>query len=59
MAFSAWMSPMIRGSSSGIVPPHDGLQPVESASTNASVNTLCPVAFATSTSDGAGIVMSM
>jgi hypothetical protein len=53
------MSPRILGSSRGMVPPHDGLQPVESASTNASVNTFCPVAFAMSTRDGVGMVMSM
>src|SRR4051794_31325565 len=57
-ALSALISPMIRESVSPIVPPHDGWQPVESASTNASVNAFCPVAFATSTSVGDGYVMS-
>src|SRR5262249_26122481 len=53
------MSPRILASSSGIVPPQDGLQPVESASAKASVKTFWPVAFATVISDGVLIVMSM
>jgi hypothetical protein len=49
---------MTRGSFSGTVPPQDGLQPVLSASANASVKCFWPVAFATSRSAGLAIVMS-
>src|ERR1041384_996454 len=51
--------PVIRESLSGMLPPQLGLQPEADARTKASVKTRCPVALATSVSDGVVIVMSM
>ena len=50
---------MMRESFSGMVPPHDGLQPVLSARANARLKCFWPVAFATSRRVGVAKVMSM
>src|SRR5690349_18302003 len=59
LASNALTTFRFRLSFNGTVPPHAGAQPEEEPSANARVKTFWPVALATSTSDGVGIVMSM
>ena len=58
-ARSALISPMIRESVSGIVPPHSGTQPALLPSMKARVKVFCPVACSIWASVGVDWVMSM